>query len=88
MKTNSNRLLLILLLVFTLAANAQDTRFNVLPAERTGLKFVNSIVETEALNVLSYEYFFNGGGTAVGDINNDGLPDLFLPPIWAITSSF
>lgn len=79
MKTNSNRLLfLILLLVFTLAANAQDTRFNVLPAERTGLKFVNSIVETEALNVLSYEYFFNGGGTAVGDINNDGLPDLFF----------
>jgi len=79
MKTNSNRLLSFsLLLVFTLAANAQDTRFKVLPAEQTGLKFSNTIVETEGLNVLSYEYFFNGGGTAVGDINNDGLPDLFF----------
>ncbi len=79
MKTVLNRLLrIVLLLIFTLAANAQQTRFLALPATQTGLSFSNPIVETEALNVLSYEYFFNGGGTAVGDINNDGLPDLFF----------
>ena len=34
-----------------------------------------SLTETEELNVLSYEYFYNGGGVAVGDVNNDGIQD-------------
>lgn len=57
-------------------ANAQQTLFKLLPAAQTGVKFSNDIVEKESLNVLSYEYFYNGGGVATGDINNDGLPDL------------
>jgi hypothetical protein len=55
---------------------AQQTLFKLLPAAQTGVKFSNDIVEKESLNVLSYEYFYNGGGVATGDINNDGLPDL------------
>ncbi|MFA6086257.1 VCBS repeat-containing protein [Mucilaginibacter sp.] len=57
---------------------AQQPLFKLLPAAQTGIKFSNDIVEKESLNVLSYEYFYNGGGVATGDINNDGLPDLMF----------
>ncbi|HMQ47228.1 MAG TPA: VCBS repeat-containing protein [Saprospiraceae bacterium] len=55
-----------------------STQFERLDARQTGIVFANKLTESEALNVLSYEYFYNGGGVAIGDINNDGLPDLFF----------
>ncbi|MGI4728336.1 MAG: VCBS repeat-containing protein [Janthinobacterium lividum] len=57
---------------------AQKTLFQILPSAQTNIHFSNAISENESLNVLSYEYFYNGGGIAVGDINNDGLEDLFF----------
>jgi hypothetical protein len=62
----------------TPAALAQQPLFKILNSQQTNIHFSNSISENENLNVLSYEYFYNGGGVAVGDINNDGLPDLFF----------
>ncbi|MGB8194371.1 MAG: VCBS repeat-containing protein [Chitinophagaceae bacterium] len=57
--------------------NAQKSPlFTLLPAKHTGVDFNNEIKETGAQNVLAYEYLYNGGGVAVGDINNDGLPDI------------
>lgn len=47
------------------------------PAE-TGLNFVNEVEDQEGFNVFKYRNFYNGGGVAIGDINNDGLPDIFL----------
>jgi hypothetical protein len=52
--------------------------FSLLNAKQTGINFSNDIKEDEAQNVLAYEYFYNGAGVAVGDINNDGLPDIFF----------
>lgn len=64
--------------LFGFRANAQQPLFKLLSPEETNIKFRNDIIEDEKLNVLSYEYLYNGGGVAVGDINNDGLEDLFF----------
>ncbi len=47
-------------------------------SEKTGISFTNTITETDDLNILDYLYFYNGGGVAIGDVNNDGLPDIFF----------
>ncbi len=60
----------------TLQANAQAPLFQMLSSKQTGITFSNTINEDESLNVLAYEYFYNGGGVAVGDLNGDGLQDL------------
>ena len=44
----------------------------------TGIDFINKIENTEEGNIFNYRNFYNGGGVAVGDINNDGLPDVFF----------
>lgn len=55
-----------------------DVLFQLLSPERTNINFVNKIEEGLNQNVLMYEYFYNGGGVAVGDVNNDGLQDLYF----------
>lgn len=44
----------------------------------TGIEFVNTVKNTKDFNILTYRNFYNGGGVATGDINNDGLPDVFF----------
>lgn len=44
----------------------------------TGIDFKNELHESEDFNVFKYRNFYNGGGVATGDINNDGLPDIFF----------
>lgn len=67
------------ILVFLFSCSKkEDTLFNQLSPEKTGIDFNNLIVESDSFNILTDEYIFNGGGVATGDFNNDGLPDLFF----------
>ena len=58
--------------------------FNKLEKEDTGIAFNNQLTENDSLNYFTYAYIYMGGGVSAGDINNDGLIDLFfsLLEIW------
>lgn len=53
-------------------------RFELVPHSISGLAFSNPVPESKTMNGLSYEYYYNGGGVAIGDVNNDNLPDIFF----------
>jgi len=66
-------------LVFCFACKKDEKLFTKLSPSETGVDFRNLLKEElPELNIISYPYFYNGGGVATGDINNDGLPDLFF----------
>ncbi|ARV09599.1 hypothetical protein BTO05_08085 [Winogradskyella sp. PC-19] len=52
--------------------------FTYLEPSQTNINFKNDIIETDNFNIITYEYLYNGGGVAIGDINNDGLDDIYF----------
>lgn len=52
--------------------------FKQISSQETNIEFKNTLTETVDLNIINYHYFYNGGGVAAGDINNDGLIDLLF----------
>lgn len=71
---------LFLLVILAACTNNTDQKpqFELLSAETTNVDFSNDLVSTTDFNVYRYRNFYNGGGVAIGDVNNDGLQDIYL----------
>ena len=63
---------------FSLAACSKPSQFRQIPSNHSGITFSNTLDETDEFNVFDFEYVYNGGGVAIGDINNDGLEDIYF----------
>ncbi|MEP6684693.1 MAG: VCBS repeat-containing protein, partial [Parafilimonas sp.] len=70
--------LLFIFLLLIIGCHKTETLFLQLSSSHTGINFNNKIVENDSINPLDLEFLYNGGGVAVGDFNNDGLPDLYF----------
>src|SRR5689334_6380616 len=57
---------------------AKVTLFHKMDPDETNIHFSNDLTYNKDFNIYTYRNFYNGGGVAIGDINNDGLPDLFF----------
>lgn len=68
----------ILLVAASCTNESEPKLFTELSSGNTGIKFKNLVRETEEFNILTYGYFHQGGGVAIGDVNNDSLPDIYF----------
>ena len=60
------------------AQNPPTPLFKSVPKSETSINFANMLKESPELNIIAYEYFYNGGGVGLGDFNNDGLIDIYF----------
>jgi hypothetical protein len=73
-----------LLIIFTLSifltsgCTKKEKIFQIISAEKSGIDFVNQLELNDTINGIVFEYVYNGAGVAIGDVNNDGLSDVFL----------
>ncbi len=87
-KLSGVRLLILIILGVTVSSACKhregksrspaNTLFSLVAPEKSGIRFANRLRESDSSNAVFYEYYYNGSGVAVGDLNNDGLTDIFF----------
>ena len=70
--------LFLFLLISCQPPDRTSTLFSKMEATQTGIDFQNEVQNTADFNIFSYRNFYNGGGVAIGDLNNDGLADVYF----------
>ncbi len=82
LKLNEGCLFFIFVCMFWSCDNShnagQKKLFRLMNSSETGIGFVNEVKDTKDLNIFNFRNFYNGAGVSIGDINNDGLPDVFF----------
>ena len=68
----------LLFLIFSSCQSSTDKVFKQISSDKSGIDFQNTLKENDSINYFTYAYMYMGGGVAVGDLNNDGLDDLFF----------
>lgn len=68
----------IVILSIITACNRYEKQFTAVAPQDSGIVFSNRITESDTMNILDFEYIYNGGGVAVADFNNDGLQDVYF----------
>jgi hypothetical protein len=64
--------------IFSCKEKTAETLFHAVSADKSNIRFSNDLEPDDSLNILDYNYFYNGGGVAAADFNNDGLTDLYF----------
>jgi len=74
-----NSLLIYFLILFNFSCSERETKlFEKLSPSKTGISFANNLSFKEEFNIFTYRNYYNGGGVGLGDINNDGLLDVYF----------
>jgi enediyne biosynthesis protein E4 len=64
--------------ILIFSACSEKKQFTSLTDAETGINFINQIAEDDTMNILTFEYIYNGGGVAIGDFNNDNQQDIYF----------
>lgn len=72
------RIFTTLFIISTFFSCKDDTLFTKIDAEDSGIQFSNRIIENDSMNILDFEYVYNGSGVGIADFNKDGLQDVFF----------
>src|SRR5210317_1358762 len=75
---NLLRIVVLSVMLFSCSFDTTKQGLFTLKGDSCGITFQNALQYTEALNPYTYRNFYNGGGVALGDINNDGLLDIYF----------
>ena len=70
--------LYILLALFAISCKTKSTDTLFEKMDQTGINFTNKVTDEKDNNIFKYRNFYNGAGVGIGDINNDGLADVFF----------